>query len=160
GHGHAQERPPVRPPREPGQGPAQEPAERGRAGGQVPRLRRAGAVRRARRVGAGRRPDSRDRPRRETARADAGRHLTLMPDGLLLEGVRVIVEASCIAGPVATTILADLGAEVIKIEPPQGDPYRNRMGGPGIPESPHNYRWIVDNRTKRGLALDLRPPAG
>jgi len=81
-------------------------------------------------------------------------------DELLLAGVRVIDAASFIAGPVATTIMADLGADVIKIEPPDGDPYRHRAGGPGVPESPYNYRWIVDNRTKRGLALDLRTPAG
>jgi crotonobetainyl-CoA:carnitine CoA-transferase CaiB-like acyl-CoA transferase len=81
-------------------------------------------------------------------------------DEPLLTGLRVIDAASFIAGPVATTILADLGAEVIKIEPPDGDPYRHRTGGPGVPESPYNYRWIVDNRTKRGLALDLRQPAG
>ena len=78
----------------------------------------------------------------------------------LLDGLRVIDAASFIAGPVATTILADLGADVVKIEPPDGDPYRHRTGGPGVPESPYNYRWIVDNRTKRGLALDLRQPAG
>jgi len=83
-----------------------------------------------------------------------------MPDEPLLAGLRVIDAASFIAGPVATTILADLGAEVIKIEPPDGDPYRHRTGGPGVAESPYNYRWIVDNRTKRGLALDLRQPAG
>jgi crotonobetainyl-CoA:carnitine CoA-transferase CaiB-like acyl-CoA transferase len=83
-----------------------------------------------------------------------------MPEPFLLSGLRVIDAASFIAGPVATTMLADLGAEVIKIEPPHGDPYRHRMGGPGIPESPYNYRWIVDNRTKRALALDLRPAAG
>src|SRR5215472_8460116 len=78
----------------------------------------------------------------------------------LLAGVRVIDAASFIAGPVATTIMADLGADVIKIEPPDGDPYRNRTGGPGVAESPYNYRWIIDNRTKRGLALDLRHAAG
>jgi crotonobetainyl-CoA:carnitine CoA-transferase CaiB-like acyl-CoA transferase len=78
----------------------------------------------------------------------------------LLDGLRVIDAASFIAGPVATTILADLGADVIKLEPPDGDPYRHRTGGPGVPESPYNYRWIVDNRTKRGLALDLRRPEG
>jgi crotonobetainyl-CoA:carnitine CoA-transferase CaiB-like acyl-CoA transferase len=83
-----------------------------------------------------------------------------MTDAFLLSGLRVIDAASFIAGPVATTMLADLGAAVIKIEPPHGDPYRHRMGGPGIPESPYNYRWIVDNRSKRGLAVDLRPPAG
>ena len=78
----------------------------------------------------------------------------------LLDGLRVIDAASFIAGPVATTMLADLGADVIKIEPPDGDLYRHRTGGPGVAESPYNYRWIVDNRSKRGLALDLRQPAG
>ena len=77
-----------------------------------------------------------------------------------LAGLRVIDAASFIAGPVATTILADLGADVVKIEPPDGDTYRHRGGGPGVPESPYNYRWIVDNRTKRGLALDLRKTEG
>ena len=85
--------------------------------------------------------------------------MSAAPDRLLA-GVRVIDAASFIAGPVAATILADLGADVIKIEPPEGDPYRHRTGGPGVPESPFNYRWIVDNRTKRGLALDLRQAQG
>ena len=71
------------------------------------------------------------------------------PDRHLLSGLRVIDAASFIAGPVATTVMADFGADVIKIEPPHGDPYRHRTGGPGVPESPYNYRWIVDNRTKR-----------
>ena len=81
-------------------------------------------------------------------------------DAPLLHGLRVIDAASYIAGPVATTILADLGAEVIKVEPPDGDPYRRRLSGPGVPESPYDYRWIVDNRTKRGIALDLRQSEG
>ncbi len=76
--------------------------------------------------------------------------------GATLAGLRVIDAASFIAGPVATTILADLGADVVKVEPPDGDPYRHRTGE----ESPYNYRWIVDNRTKRGLALDMRRPEG
>ena len=79
---------------------------------------------------------------------------------MMLQGLRVIDAANFIAGPVATTMMADLGADVIKIESPDGDPYRHRMGGPGIPESPVNFRWIVDNRTKRGLALDLRRAEG
>src|SRR5919201_447027 len=83
-----------------------------------------------------------------------------MSAAALLADLRVIDAASFIAGPVATTILADLGADVVKLEPPGGDPYRHRTGGPGVPDSPYNYRWIVDNRTKRGLALDLRAVAG
>ena len=76
----------------------------------------------------------------------------------LLDGIRVIDAASFIAGPVATTVMADFGAQVIKVEPPGGDTYRLRNAG--YPPSPYNYPWIVDNRSKRGLALDLRSEAG
>ena len=76
----------------------------------------------------------------------------------LLDGIRVIDAASFIAGPVATTAMADFGADVIKIEPPGGDTYRVRNAG--YPPSPYNFPWIVDNRNKRGLALDLRTDDG
>jgi formyl-CoA transferase len=76
----------------------------------------------------------------------------------LLAGIRVIDAASFIAGPVAATVMADLGAQVIKVEPPAGDTYRLRNAG--YPPSPYNFPWIVDNRSKRGLALDLRAEAG
>jgi formyl-CoA transferase len=76
----------------------------------------------------------------------------------LLDGIRVIDAASFIAGPVATTVMADFGADVIKIEPPGGDTYRTR--GAGYPPSPVNFPWIVDNRSKRGVAIDLRAEAG
>jgi formyl-CoA transferase len=76
----------------------------------------------------------------------------------LLDGIRVIDAASFIAGPVAATVMADLGAQVIKVEPPAGDTYRLRNAG--YPPSPYNVPWIVDNRSKRGLALDLRAEAG
>src|SRR5712691_10063256 len=76
----------------------------------------------------------------------------------LLEGIRVIDAANFIAGPVSTTIMADFGADVIKVEPPTGDVYRVR--GAGYPPSPYNYPWIVDNRSKRSVAIDLRAPDG
>jgi formyl-CoA transferase len=76
----------------------------------------------------------------------------------LLEGIRVIDAASFIAGPVATTAMADFGADVIKIEPPGGDTYRVRNAG--YPPSPYNFPWIVDNRNKRGAAIDLRTEDG
>ena len=72
----------------------------------------------------------------------------------LLEGIRVIDAASFIAGPVAATVMADFGADVIKVEPPTGDTYRIRNAG--YPPSPYNFPWIVDNRSKRGVAIDLR----
>ncbi|MBT6275917.1 MAG: CoA transferase [Chromatiales bacterium] len=78
----------------------------------------------------------------------------------LLEGIKVIDAASFIAGPAATTVLADFGADVIKIEPPgTGDTYRNRSA-PGNPDCDVNYAWIVDNRNKRGVTLDLKSAKG
>jgi formyl-CoA transferase len=66
-----------------------------------------------------------------------------MTGGRLCDGLRVIDATSFIAGPVATTILADFGADVVKIEPPDGDPYRHRTGGPGVPESPYSKRYTA-----------------
>ena len=76
----------------------------------------------------------------------------------LLEGIRVIDAANFIAGPVSTTIMADFGADVVKVEPPTGDVYRVR--GAGYTPSPYNYPWIVDNRSKRSVAVDLRTVDG
>jgi crotonobetainyl-CoA:carnitine CoA-transferase CaiB-like acyl-CoA transferase len=68
-----------------------------------------------------------------------------------LAGIRVIDCASYIAAPAAATLLSDFGAEVIKIEPPEGDPYRRLV--PGL-----SYPWDLDARNKRSLALDLKHP--
>src|SRR5688572_13836027 len=83
---------------------------------------------------------------------------TMTSEPRLRAGLRVLGAASFIAGPVATTAMADFGADVIKIEPPGGDTYRVRNAG--YPPSPYNFPWIVDNRNKRGLALDLRTEDG
>jgi len=81
--------------------------------------------------------------------------------GDLLAGLRVLDTANYIAGPSAAAVLADFGADVIKIEAPRGgDPYRQFQGYPGNPPSAYDYGWQVDNRNKRGLALDLRTPEG
>lgn len=69
-----------------------------------------------------------------------------------LAGVRVVDAASFIAGPLAASLLADLGADVVKLESPAGDPLR-RIGGPladGI-----SATFAMANRGKRGVALDL-----
>ena len=76
----------------------------------------------------------------------------------LLAGIKVIDAANFIAGPVSTTVMADFGADVIKVEPPTGDIYRVR--GAGYPASDYNYPWIVDNRSKRSVAIDLRTSDG
>ena len=77
----------------------------------------------------------------------------------IFTGLRVIDAASYVAGPSAATILGDFGAEVIKLEPPGGDAYRALAEAPGQPRGSTNYPWIVDNRNKRGLVLDLKRPA-
>lgn len=79
----------------------------------------------------------------------------------LLSGLRVIDCGTYIAGPAAATIMSDFGAEVIKIERPQGgDPYRHLSFLPGMAASEHNYCWLLDARNKKSLALDLRDESG
>jgi len=79
----------------------------------------------------------------------------------LFQGLKVIDCASFIAGPAAATIMADHGAEVIKIEPPgEGDPYRLLHVRPGVPNPGVDYAFLADDRNKRGLALDLKSEAG
>ena len=69
------------------------------------------------------------------------------------KGVRIVEQGTFITGPCAGMMLADLGADVIKVESPDGDPYRAYQGGQ---YSPHFQAY---NRNKRSLALDLKPPA-
>ncbi|WP_179402787.1 CaiB/BaiF CoA transferase family protein [Burkholderia guangdongensis] len=80
----------------------------------------------------------------------------------LFEGLKVIDCGSFIAAPIAATLLGDFGADVIKIEPPTGggDPSRHLPKLPGMPKAEHPYGWLLDNRNKRGLALDLSKPDG
>lgn len=79
----------------------------------------------------------------------------------ILEGLKVIDCGSFIAAPVAGSMLGDFGANVIKIEPPgMGDAYRHVTRNPGMPKSEHNYAWLLDNRNKRGLALNLASAEG
>ena len=78
---------------------------------------------------------------------------------MILSGLRVIDCGTYIAGPAAAAILSDFGAEVIKIErPPYGDPYRYLPLVPGMPVSDKNYCWILDDRSKKSIALDLGDP--
>jgi crotonobetainyl-CoA:carnitine CoA-transferase CaiB-like acyl-CoA transferase len=79
----------------------------------------------------------------------------------LFAGLKVIDCASYVAAPAAATVLADFGADVIKIEPPgEGDPWRNVWRRPGMPVSEHNHAWLMDDRNRRGLVLDLKAEAG
>src|SRR6201982_725009 len=72
-----------------------------------------------------------------------------------LAGIRVIELANFIAGPLAGTLLADMGADVIKIEPPKGD-----MGRAMPPQrSRESVSFVALNRNKRSLVLDLKQAA-
>ncbi|MEV7188200.1 CoA transferase [Kitasatospora sp. NPDC093102] len=78
----------------------------------------------------------------------------------LLQGVHVVDIASFIAGPAAATVLADFGADVVKVEPPlTGDTYRAFSRVPPNPEVEDvNYAWQLTNRNKRSIELDLKCP--
>lgn len=78
----------------------------------------------------------------------------------LFDGLKVIDCASFIAAPAAATVLSDFGADVVKIEPPTGDAYRQTASAPGQPATEHNFPWIVDARNKRSLAVDLASVEG
>ena len=71
----------------------------------------------------------------------------------VLKGVKIVEQGTFITGPCAGIMLADLGADVIKVESPDGDPYRAYQGGQ---YSPHFQAY---NRNKRSLALDMKQPA-
>ena len=73
----------------------------------------------------------------------------------LMEGIRVIDAASFLAGPGAATVMADFGADVIKVEPPAGDGYRKLVGKYPVP-----YHWQLTSRNKRSIGLDLTRQAG
>lgn len=73
-----------------------------------------------------------------------------------LHDVRVLDLTTMVAGPVATMMLADQGAEVIKIESPRGDLMRNF----GSINNGMSASFLSCNRNKRGLALDIKTPEG
>jgi crotonobetainyl-CoA:carnitine CoA-transferase CaiB-like acyl-CoA transferase len=80
---------------------------------------------------------------------------------LPLDGVRVIDFSRVLAGPFATMLLADLGADVVKVEPPAGD--ETRSWGPpwwGDPADRMSAYFVSVNRNKRSVVLDLRADAG
>ncbi len=74
-----------------------------------------------------------------------------------LAGARVVDLSRGIAGPYATMILGDLGAEILKVEPPGGDPTR-RTPGPAL-DGLSGY-FLSVNRNKKSLVLDLATAEG
>jgi crotonobetainyl-CoA:carnitine CoA-transferase CaiB-like acyl-CoA transferase len=72
-----------------------------------------------------------------------------------LDGIRVLDVTQVMAGPFCAMQLCDMGADVIKVEPPDGDPTR-RWAGPRGTES---LAFNAVNRGKRGIVLNLKRPA-
>ena len=84
-----------------------------------------------------------------------------MSEALLLEGINVLEVSSWIAAPSCGAMLADRGARVIKVEPPEvGDAYRNYYQLPPSPNSEVNFTWLLDNRNKRSMTLNLKSDEG
>jgi crotonobetainyl-CoA:carnitine CoA-transferase CaiB-like acyl-CoA transferase len=82
-----------------------------------------------------------------------------MANDNIFSGLRVVDLASFIAGPSAGVILSDFGADVIKVEPPSGDPWRHGHQIPPQPQAKDPYPWHLANRNKRGMTLDLKSPS-
>lgn len=66
-----------------------------------------------------------------------------------MDGIRVLDVGSMYAGPVVATFLADLGADVVKVEPPGGDALRHFA-----------FSWPMEGRGKRSVTIDMRTPTG
>ena len=81
-------------------------------------------------------------------------------DSYLFSGLKVLDVATVIAAPAAAMILAEFGADVIKIESPEGDLLRRIEAISGLPEDKQDYMWQLDGRNKRSIALDLKTEEG
>jgi crotonobetainyl-CoA:carnitine CoA-transferase CaiB-like acyl-CoA transferase len=73
-----------------------------------------------------------------------------------LDGLRVLDVSNLFAAPVVSAILGDFGAEVVKVEPPAGDPLRHM----GAQHDGRSLMWAFANRNKRGVTLDLASEDG
>jgi len=79
----------------------------------------------------------------------------------ILDGIRVLDVGSFVFGPAAATVMADFGADVVKVEPPErGDPYRYLHQMPPLPKCDEDYCWLLTGRGKRSVALDLKDAEG
>ena len=69
-----------------------------------------------------------------------------------LSGIRVLDFTRVLAGPFATALLGDLGAEIVKVEPPQGDEYRHI----GVLKDGYSALFLLMNRNKKSIVIDLK----
>jgi formyl-CoA transferase len=82
-----------------------------------------------------------------------------MSDNNIFSGLKVVDLSTFVAAPGSAVILGDFGADVIKVEPPNGDPWRNAHKIAPQPQSDVAYQWHLANRNKRSLTLDLKSPS-
>jgi crotonobetainyl-CoA:carnitine CoA-transferase CaiB-like acyl-CoA transferase len=78
-----------------------------------------------------------------------------------LDGLKVVEYAGMVSGPYCGKLLADMGADVIKVEPPGGDP--SRQCGPfpgGVKDPEKSALFLYNNTSKRGIVLDIDKPEG
>jgi crotonobetainyl-CoA:carnitine CoA-transferase CaiB-like acyl-CoA transferase len=77
-----------------------------------------------------------------------------------MEGIKVVEMGVWVAGPSCAAMLCDWGADVIKIEPPTGDPFRGLFANALGAAIPVNPPFEIDNRGKRSVALNMEHPDG
>src|SRR6202521_1967368 len=82
-----------------------------------------------------------------------------MSEDNIFSRFKVVDLSSFIAGPGAATILTDFGADVVKVEPPEGELWRKGQMIPPQPHSEEPYPFQLANRNKRGITLDLKSPS-
>src|SRR4029434_3768212 len=77
-------------------------------------------------------------------------------DENIFSGLKVVDFSSFVAAPGAAVILSDFGADVVKVEPPHGDLWRQSHKVAFQPQAQDAYQWHLANRNKRSIALDLK----
>src|SRR5215813_4301848 len=82
-----------------------------------------------------------------------------MTNDNIFSGLKVVDFSNFVAAPASAVMLSDFGADVVKVEPPSGDPWRHGHRAPQQPQSDVPYQWHLNNRNKRSIALDLKSPA-
>ena len=80
----------------------------------------------------------------------------------ILEGIKVLSMGQIVAIPAASSVMADWGADVIKLEPLTGEMHRGQRTNQGVDVSGSSVNWVMQvlNRNTRGLALDLKQQSG